>query len=34
LLRGLTADQREAFWDKQETVLPSGDSIYLVREGV
>jgi len=33
-LKGLTKEADKAFWNKTETVLPNGDSIYLVREGV
>jgi hypothetical protein len=34
LLKDISRDEREAFWAKTETALPSGDSIFLVREGV
>jgi hypothetical protein len=34
MLKPLTAVERRAFWAKQETALPSGHSVYLVREGV
>ena len=34
MLRDLSREQKDAFWAKQETKLPNGDSVYLVREGV
>jgi len=34
MLKGLDKAERDAFWRKRETKLPSGDSVYLVREGV
>lgn len=33
MLKGLTKEQQDGFWNKQETKLVNGDSIYLTREG-
>lgn len=32
MLKGLSDDVRKAFWEKSETLLPSGDSVIFVRE--
>jgi hypothetical protein len=34
MLNGLDKDARDGFWNKQETKLVDGSSVYLVREGV
>jgi hypothetical protein len=34
MLKPLPETERKAFWAKQETKLPSGHSVILVREGV
>lgn len=34
MLKGLSDEDRKAFWVKRETKLPTGQSVYLVREGV
>lgn len=34
MLKGLTTEQKASFWAKEETKLPSGHSVVLVKEGV